>query len=78
MKRIEYIVKVNDLVDKMVFIYFAHFGDKDIDLVTCRDCCDYKLGLCFGCKVDDIVGCMYDKAVNSEVFANSEVFVNWV
>lgn len=62
--------KVTDLVDKMVLIYFAHFGNKDIDSVTCRDCLGYKLGLCFGCEVDDIAGCMYDKAVSAEVFAN--------
>lgn len=62
------IVKVNDLVDKMAVLYFIHFGNKDLDLVTCRDCCDYKIGFCFGC--DDIVGCMYDKAVNTEVFSN--------
>lgn len=61
-------VKVNDLVEKMVVLYFIHFGNKDPDLVTCKDCCDYKLGLCFGC--DDIVGCMHDKAVNTEVYSS--------
>ena len=61
--------KINDIASRVVVLYFMHFGNKDPDLVTCRDCCDYCLGFCYG-GADDVLGCMLDKAERCEVFTN--------
>ena len=57
-----------DVSDKVAFLYFIHFKDKDPDLVTCNDCIDYKLGFCSGGfkSIKSILDCMYDKAKNCE------------
>ena len=65
--------KFDDVVRKVIVLYFIHFGNKDPDLVTCRDCCDYCLGFCFG-GADDVLGCMLDKAERSVVFTYLEDF----
>lgn len=55
-----------DIVEKMAVLYLIHFGNKDPEKVTCKDCEDFKMGLCRG-GCYDIVECMYDKAVNGEL-----------
>lgn len=56
--------KSSNIVYKIEAMYFLHFGNKNSDLVTCKDCVDYKLGICPG-GADDVLSCMYDKAGNS-------------
>lgn len=60
--------KVVDIFSKITILYLIHFGKKNPDLVTCRDCSDYNLGLCFGGY--DVFECMYDKAERSEIVTN--------
>lgn len=64
--------RVDNVVYKAAYLYFMHFGNKRPELVTCRDCCDYRLGLCLGfCSGSDgILDCMLDKAESSELFTS--------
>ena len=55
--------------DKMVILYFIHFGNKNPDFVTCKDCLDYRQGLCSGGSYD-VLECMYDKAEGCEFISD--------
>ena len=51
----------------MFILYFIHFGNKSPDLATCKDCLNYRQGLCSGeGGADDVFECMYDKAKGCE------------
>lgn len=56
-----------DIHDKVAFMYFVHFEDKDPCLATCKDCIDYELGLCTG-GAKCVMDCMYDKVKNSDFY----------
>jgi hypothetical protein len=58
-----------DISDKIVILYFMHFGNKNPDLATCKDCDDYELGFCCG-GAYDVMDCMYEKAERCEFFGN--------
>ena len=58
-----------DIADKVVVLYFIHFGRKDPDLATCKDCVDYELGFCSG-GADDVLECMYETAESCEFISN--------
>lgn len=62
-------LKGSDMVYRIEAMYFLHFGNKNPDLVVCKDCVDYKLGLCCG-GADSVLDCMYDKAGKCEIFSN--------
>lgn len=61
--------KVNDVGSRLVVIYLMHFGNKNPDLVSCKDCVDYEMRLCDG-GAEDVLECMYDIAERCEVFTN--------
>lgn len=54
-----------DLADIITVLYLIHFGKRDPDLVTCLDCLDYRLNLCFG-GAESVLYCMYEQAQNCE------------
>ena len=58
-----------DISDKIVILYLIHFGRKDPDLATCKDCVDYELGFCCG-GAEDVMECMYEKAESCEFISN--------
>jgi len=57
-----------DMDDIISVLYFIHFGDKDPELVTCKDCNDFYLGCTGG--ADDVLNCMYNKAESFSFFSN--------
>ena len=58
-----------DISDKIAILYLIHFGRKDPDLATCKDCVDYELGFCCG-GAEDVMECMYEKAESCEFISN--------
>jgi len=51
--------------DKMAMLYIIHFGNKNPEFVTCKDCLDFRQGFCSG-GADDVFECMYDKVEGCE------------
>lgn len=61
---------INDnKVEKVTVLYWVHFGNKQPEKVTCKDCSDFKLGHCSG-GASDVFECMYDKAEKCEIFSD--------
>ena len=60
---------VVDIVSKITILYLIHFGKKEPDLATCKDCADYHLGFCSG-GADNVMDCMYDKVESCYFFSN--------
>lgn len=58
-------MRYDDVADKAAVLYVCHFGYKQPELVTCKDCLDFKLELCSG-GASNAVYCMYDKAEKCE------------
>lgn len=58
-----------NMLNKIASLYAVHFGNKDPERVTCKDCLDFKIGLCAGGGgFRNIFACMYDKAEKCEIF----------
>jgi len=57
------------MFDKMSILYSIHFGNKSPELATCKDCLDYRQGLCSG-GAGDVLNCMYYKAKGCEFISD--------
>lgn len=58
-----------NLAAKITLLYLMHFGNKNPDFVTCKDCVDYELGVCPG-GADDVMDCMCDTAKSCKFYSN--------
>lgn len=63
-------VSDDDLMEVLGLMYRIHFNKLDPDFATCKDCLDYKIGLCQGGCVD-VIDCMLDKSKEVVVFSNN-------
>ena len=62
----------DDMANKVAILYIVHFGNKEPEKVTCKDCSDFNLGFCSGGASNTLV-CMYDKAKECEVRIYNEI-----
>jgi len=63
---------VDDTAEEVAYIYFMHFGYRNPDLATCKDCIDYQFGLCAGGAdgISGILECMFYKILECEYFTD--------